>query len=271
MNNLSVLICSSDKYTSLWDIHADFLKKNWSDCPYPIYLGTDSVTSIRFNTVTNRSQCKSWSACLLEWVSQIDAEYILLTLDDFILREPVSTSDVENCLEFLSSSKGDCLRLVARPKPFYRDSSYPSFGKFDQVLPYIVSAQASIWKKSTLLALAKSGESIWEFEESGSLRARSGNYSFYGVYRTVFNYGEHILDGGKLLRTSTYNLPVQQYSLPFSYQPISKEIVILLKRLSHFVIHNSPTSIRLRLLTLKSRFFKSDVVSEKTKTAAKTV
>ncbi|OBQ30247.1 MAG: hypothetical protein AN483_06085 [Aphanizomenon flos-aquae MDT14a] len=266
MQKLSILICSSDKYKSLWNLNFDFLEKYWSDCPYPVYLGTDSLLSERSKTLVNRKgQYLSWSSCLLEWINQIDTEYVLLTLDDFIIRKKINQLQIENCLEFIIRKNIDSLRLVRRPKPFYPENENSLFGRYDMMMPYLASLQASIWKKSSLLSLIKEGESIWEFENSGSSRAREqGGLSFYGVYETVFDYGEHIIDGGKLLRTSTYNLPIDKYKLDFTPNSFPSEINILLKRLRHFCIHNTPTYLRLKLINFLYSKYKSNTVEQKT-------
>jgi hypothetical protein len=266
MEKLSILICSSDKYKSLWPLHFDFIEKYWSNCPHPIYLGTDSLIFERSKTLVNRKgQYLSWSSCLLEWINQIDTEYVLLTLDDFIIRKEISQIQIDSCLEFVIKKNIDSLRLVARPKPFYPENEDNLFGRYDTMMPYVVSLQASIWKKSSLLSLIKEDESIWEFENSGSSRAREqGVFSFYGVYETVFDYGEHIIDGGKLLRTSTYNLPTDRYKLDFIYNPFLLEINILLKRLPHFCIHSTPTGLRLKLIKFLYSTYKSNTVEQKT-------
>jgi hypothetical protein len=265
MRNMSVLICSSDKYKSLWNLHFDFLNRYWSDCPYPVYLGTDSLKFEKINTLLTTGNRLSWSSCLLEWLNQIETEYVLLTLEDFIIRRQIITSEINHCLEFIVNQNIDCLRLVARPLPFYRDNENKLFGSYDKRMPYIVSLQASIWKKTTLMSLIVEGESIWEFEIYGSFRAKlQEKLRFYGVYRTIFDYGEHIIDGGKMLRSSTYNLPVKKYNLDFDYNLIQIELIILLKRLLHFFIHRQPASLRVKSINLVNYIFKSHTVHQKT-------
>jgi hypothetical protein len=265
MQNMSFLICSSDKYKSLWNLHFDFLNKYWADCPYPVYLGTNSLKFDKINTLVTTDNCLSWSSRLLEWLNQIETEYVLLTLDDFIIRRRVINSEINSCLDFIISQNIDCLRLVARPLPFDRDNEKRLFGRYDKRMPYILSFQASIWKKTTLLSLIVEGESTWEFEIYGSSRAKlQEKLSFYGVYRTVFDYGEHIIDSGKILRSSTYNLPLQKYDLDFDYNLIQIEFIILLKRLFYFFLHRQPASLRLKSINLVTSILKSNTVDRKT-------
>lgn len=269
---MSILICSSDKYKSLWNLHFDFLNKYWSDCPYPVYLGTNSLKFEKIKTLVARGNRNrlTWSSYLLEWLNQIETEYVLLTLDDFILRRQVISSEINDCLDFVINNNIDCLRLVPRPFPFYRDNEKRLFGRYDERMPFFLSLQASIWKKNTLLSLIVEDESIWEFEMYGSSRSKSPiKLSFYGIYRNVFDYGEHIIDGGKMLRTSTYNLPIKKYNLDFYYNPIQVEFMILLKRLFYFFIHRQPASLRIISINLVTSILKSNTVHKKTIAANK--
>lgn len=265
MVKISILICSSDRYKSLWNLNFDFLEKYWSDCPYQVYLGTDSLIYERSKTIINRKgQYLSWSSCLLEWINQIESEYVLLTLDDFIIRKKVSNYEIDYCLNFVISNNIDCLRLVARPKPFYQSKDESLFGQYDIQMPYLVSLQASLWKKDSLVSLIRERESIWEFEKYGSSRAREQKLVFYGVYKTIFDYGEHIVDGGKLLRTSTYNLPMAKYNLDLHTHSIQTELIILLKRLRHFLFYILPNPLKLRIMTTLGSRLESNTVSQKT-------
>lgn len=265
MQELSILICSSDKYQCLWNLNFDFLKKYWIDCPYEVHLGTDSLIDERYKTIINRKgKYLSWSSCLLEWLNQIDSKYILLMLDDFILRKRVNNHEISYCLNFVMSNNIDCLRLVACPQPFYRSENDRLFGQYDIRMPYLVSLQASLWKKDSLFSLLKEGESIWEFEKYGSLRAKEQDFTFYGVYKTVFDYGVHIVDGGKLLRTSIYNLPIAKYNLDFPTSLLKTELIILLKRLRHFLFYRLPTPLKIKVFTILGSKLESNTVHQKT-------
>ena len=249
MNPLSILICSCDKYSFTWNLHIDALEKNWEDRPYPVFLGSDSKKHLSYPTLFNTSNDRSWSSCLTSWLNQIDTEYVLLTLDDFILRHHVNTSEISTCLDFVIQEDLDCLRLIVRPKPFNVHPRNPMFGEFHESMHYLVAVQPSIWKKSTLLSLIRSGESIWEFEHYASVRARSRNdLKLYGTYKTVFDYGLHIIDGGKLLRSSIINIPYKNYNIVLPFVPLNEEALIIVKRLFYFLVNLCPTRCRIQIL-----------------------
>lgn len=266
MNSLSILICSCDKYSFIWDLHFDFLRVNWNDCPYPIYLGTDSKSYKTHLTLFNNSNDRSWSSCLISWLSQVETDYVLLTLDDFILQHQVRNSDILESLDFVIQENIDCLRLIVRPKPFDTHSKNSNFGKFNNFMPYLIAVQPSIWKKSSLLSLLRSGESIWEFEYNASKRAVSdGTFKLYGTYKTIFNYGLHIVDGGKLLRTSVINIPYKDYGITLPFVSIQDEIIIVLKRVFYFLINSCHVKLRIFILKILSKSKKENkTVANKT-------
>lgn len=41
-SDLTIVVCSCDKYEDLWYPYFEIFKKNWSDCKYPIVLNTES-------------------------------------------------------------------------------------------------------------------------------------------------------------------------------------------------------------------------------------
>ena len=38
----AVVVCSCDKYSDLWDPYFELFKKFWADCPYPVFLNTET-------------------------------------------------------------------------------------------------------------------------------------------------------------------------------------------------------------------------------------
>ena len=91
---------------------------------------------------------------------------------------------------------------------------------------------------------------------------------------TLFN------DIGSLELSSTYNtilgnkirglidylltFPIDKYKLDFTPNSFPSEINILLKRLRHFCIHNTPTYLRLKLINFLYSKYKSNTVEQKT-------
>ena len=194
----SVLITSCDAYSDLWKPYFNLFWKHWPDCPYPVYLSANhrEFHHPRVKTLNAGSE-RNWTNQLRIQLESIDTPYVLMSLEDFFLRQPVSTAAVQQCLQALSDLNGHMIRLVRRPGPDRPVPGHPGIGSMDQGAPYRVSTQAAIWNRQSLLGLMQRDESIWAFEVSGSERSRHYATGFYGVQKDVLRYGHHVVERGK--------------------------------------------------------------------------
>jgi len=92
------------------------------------------------------------------------------------------------------------VRLVPRPPPTGPAPDSALVGECEPGSPYRLSIQAAIWDRKSLLALLGPGESIWEFESRGNLRANEQSTGFYSVWRPVLPYegrwAHHVIEKG---------------------------------------------------------------------------
>ena len=112
-------------------------------------------------------------------------KYLLLILDDLLIKETVETSKIAVCLDFLQSSQSSYLRLAPVPPPDKILPEFPWLGSISPGAPYRASLQASIWKKESLQALLQPGESPWDFEILASRRSDADSGYFCTVKRTL--------------------------------------------------------------------------------------
>jgi hypothetical protein len=194
----SVLVTSCDAYFDLWEPFFNLFWENWPDCPYPVFLSTNHREFQHPRVMTLRAgRERNWTNQLRCQLERLDTPYVLMSLEDFFLRRPVSTIKVQECLHALSTLHGHMLRLVCRPGPDRPVSGHPGIGSIDPGAPYRVSTQAAIWNRQSLLTLLREDESIWDFEIRGSDRSREYITGFYGVRRNVLTYGHHVIERGK--------------------------------------------------------------------------
>ena len=121
-------------------------------------------------------------------------------LEDFFLRSKVDHSRFLHCLHFAEHNNADMVRLIKKP------TLYATKGIRDQFIselsinaPYRVSCQASLWKRTALLAILEPGETAWEFEIEGSERSKQLNLSFYSTKKSVLTYFHHVVERGTCL------------------------------------------------------------------------
>ncbi|MCX8008474.1 MAG: hypothetical protein N3A54_02085 [Patescibacteria group bacterium] len=85
MKDCAILVLSCDKYSDLWDPFFDLFKRYWKDCPFPVYLGsnTKKYSDGSIKTILSGSP-KDWSTDLLNIVDKIREEFLFIWLEDFL-------------------------------------------------------------------------------------------------------------------------------------------------------------------------------------------
>lgn len=219
-NACSVLITSCDGYNDLWTPFFTLFWRYWPDCPYPVYLSTNhrDLGDPRVTTLAGTSE-NVWTVRIREHLKLLETPYVLMCLEDFFFRAPVSTPDVEECLQKLSSLNGHVVRLLRRPGPDAKIPGEEKFGNLSPGVPYRVSTQAAIWNRETLISLMSRPESIWDFEARGSERSGAYPTGFYGVRRDVFTYRHHVVERGKWFPWDAYRYRKADIGCDFDRRP----------------------------------------------------
>jgi len=159
--------------------------KNWPDCPYPVFLGSNTIKCNAENVTTIYSgEDKDWSSSYRKILAQIPTEYIFVTLEDFFISSTVSTKRIQNLFDFIEREKAKHIHFSDLPRPDQWLNS--DFGIYDQKMPYRVNV-AGFWDKKYLINLLLDGESPWNFEIMGSYRS-SYDDGFYCANPRAFEW-----------------------------------------------------------------------------------
>jgi hypothetical protein len=200
MHQVSILVVSCDKYADLWKPFFKVFRKQWPDCPYPIYLGTNfktfddsSVTSIPVGPDN------SWSGNLRKMLDAVQSSHVILLLEDFFFLSPVDTSRVDRLVELALEKQVGCLRLCPRPRPTRRLRNFEGIGVLRRGDDWRVSTQIAVWDTGLLKLLAWPGFTAWHFEEIGSLISYAFPHKFWGLYEPAVDY-MHVIWRGKWLQ-----------------------------------------------------------------------
>lgn len=193
----AVLVPSCDAYSDLWAPFFFQFFRNWPDCPFPLHLGSDSLTfeDPRVRTITANAG-RAWSDAVKVHLESIESPFVLMMLDDFFLKNRIQTSVIRAHLAELIALRGHCMRLIPRPAPDKRIPGKTEIGEISVKAPYRVSTQGAIWRRETLLSLLSKGESIWSFETEGTKRSTAMG-GFFGTFRHVLTYRHHVVQRGK--------------------------------------------------------------------------
>mgnify|MGYP001450841967 FL=1 len=183
-HNLDILVISCDAYSDVWDIFFNSFHKHWINCPLKLNLLTNnkSYDSRHVNTIKVGEDI-SWSDNLLRAIKHLNNDFVLVFLDDLLLKNKISNNYFNQISNWVTKNNPNYLRLCISHKPNYFDDL---IGEIPLVTPYKTSTMPSIWKKSVLKDLLMGGESAWDFEINGSKRAY--NYDgFYAVYNNFIS------------------------------------------------------------------------------------
>ena len=220
----AILIPSCDAYADVWPLFFHGLQTCWPDCPYPIYFGTNERADVMKSVITLQSkEGLVWSNRMLDYLRRIDTPYVLLMLEDFILRKPVSTVTIGHGVAFCLKEGVDCLRLVPRPPP---QTSRQQGECWHEVLPgesYRISTQAAIWRREYLLEMLRPSESIWQFEMDGTKRAAGVSARIWAPYCAMLPYegllAHHVIEKGRWISHERWILRWRGYPAPSKVRP----------------------------------------------------
>lgn len=196
-SEFSVLILSCDKYSDLWEPFFHLLWKNWSDCPYPVYLGSNTIEYKKDKRVKTILSGKDtdWSASFKKILAQIPEKYIFVWMEDAFITSNIETERFAETFNFMKTT--GAIHIYHRPNlQFERWIKKGRYGVYEKGMPYRVSA-VGFWQKDYLTSLLLNGENSWGFEVFGSYRA-SYDEGFYCLRKQLFEF-IHLVEKGRWL------------------------------------------------------------------------
>lgn len=183
MSDCSILVCSCDKYEDAWNPFFTLFKKNWEDCPYPVYLNTETKKYNGIDGLSVKSiHCNpkySWSKRLKNSLKHIQSEFVLLMLEDFFFLSEVNQKKLDDVILWMKSGEiaSVCFERYGRRKEEIVE--HGCFIKRSRGARYTFSLQAGIWKRDILIKCLTNFETPWEFEEIGNIRSCKIKEKFY--------------------------------------------------------------------------------------------
>lgn len=254
VNSTAVLVLSCDKYSDIWPVFFDFFDKYWADCPYPVYLATNTIKFERRGvTQLFSNKHTSWSEELATILAQVKEKNIILILEDYFIYQPVNNHDIEAVIDLFERKKAAFCRLGCFPKmydelwPFEPFKDKINYGVILPDAKYRICLQTALWNKNDLASLLKEDEDPWQFEIEGSKRTRQINKPFLNLiadpkikevhgpiryYCTALSAGKWMRGAIKLCKEN--NIAIQ------SSRPIESRLLTL----KRYLYINSPIKIR---------------------------
>lgn len=205
MNDLTILINTSDNFEDCWDPFFTLFARYWPNCPYSIVLNTEvkdysypglSITASR--VALGASRRLTWSECLASCLDSIDTPYIFYLQEDYFLEASVQTDSFEQMIDVMRADKADVIRIMecGGSGPWHPTEN-PLLWEINQRAKYRIALQAAIWRKDVLRRHLRNHESPWQLEAFGSARARRlrservlcvNRDRFHGPGKEIFPY-----------------------------------------------------------------------------------
>lgn len=193
----TVLVCSCDAYSDLWDPFFYLFHTYWPQCQFKVLLSTESKDyqngEIDIEVVHPKDKKDvPWGKRIKLAVKKINTPYIILLLDDFFLTNFVDTQKIETCIKWLDENE-DIANFSFVPS-LWKDSpdrDFPGFELRPNGGRYKVNCQAGLWRTEMLYELIKPYEDPWEFEWRASCRSDLKPWRFYAAAKPkpwVFDY-----------------------------------------------------------------------------------
>jgi hypothetical protein len=206
---VAVLVVSFDGYRDLWAPFFRCFFEQWRDCPYPVYLGSNTETFQHDKVRPIRvGKDRDYSSNLLEMLNQIPEGWVIIFVEDIFLTSQVDTTRVQDIVA--AAQRKDTPHVHLMQRRYHHANVLPAYAnpsgllfELPKGLPYRVSINLCLWKKGVLVDLLRPGESVWAMEKHGTRRSFAVEAPFCALskyYRGPFDGWIHGVIRGRWTR-----------------------------------------------------------------------
>ena len=206
--DLSLLIQTCDHYEKFWAGMFYTLDFYWDYGTFPAYFSNEEkrIEEMNFDCkgreyrptkkinqiLTGKTDRNGFSDRFIKSLDQIPTKWVLYLQEDMWLRRGLDKDLLEELVEFAEKNNADSIKI--HTKLFYYDNykleKTDSFIKGRRILKYsegenfLLSHNATIWRKDYILKHQKEGEDAWTNEIEGSKRmsAEPHNHYHYDIH-----------------------------------------------------------------------------------------
>lgn len=213
-NNVSLVFCTCDAYSDLWENFFLLLERYWPEFDGEIILNTESkIFQYGGYSISQPLNCGkeiSWSERLSLSLKRAKNPYVLIVLEDFYLKAPVDHKAFLETLAYMQEHP-DVASITYLREPGIARTQYdlPGFYLRKQFSLYKMTAHITLYRKDYLQSVLKKKESAWEFEVNGTIRSWLRRGKFFcppNNENVIFPY-----DFGSLILRGKYYGPVKRY------------------------------------------------------------
>lgn len=208
MKKLAIVGIFFDGYYDMWEDFLELYYRNWKDCPYPLYI-VNNDADLHFQkkypvNVIHAGADAEYSRKVQIAIEQIDADYYLLLLEDFLIGKKLQSDVLSEVMRFIVDKKIKYYQM-----PMREFTAIKNINRIIPIMPqmeYTFSCQPSIWQKNFLQKCIGTGNyNAWVFEGiyTKSRKARTKHFlkDCYKDYRNLLCLYHGALQGKMLPKT----------------------------------------------------------------------
>ena len=177
-SSCAVVISSCDAYSDLWPSFFHFFFKYWPSALTPVYLIANerSYRDPRVKTIQIGPD-QQWGSNTRAAISMIDAEFVMLLLDDFFFDAPFREADFQTAMAQMKAEGGRLLEMRLHGSV----GTPVSNTWFRRADPSNLCAgiNSNVWQRDLLLEISQPGLNIWQCESLVRKKLREGEQNFF--------------------------------------------------------------------------------------------
>ena len=203
-----------DGFYDLWEDFLELKEMFWKDCPYSLYI-VNQTKELEYNkkydvTVLHAGEDAEYSRKVQMAVKEIDADYLLLLLDDFFFSKDIEGAIFDDSLAFM---KNNGINYYSMPLFEFVKTKVGREGQYSETPYYLnskkeytVNCQPAIWEKNFLKKCIGTGNyNAWIFEGIYAMSKTAHQKTFVSQCMKVNSNPLGLLHGalqGKLVPTT---------------------------------------------------------------------
>lgn len=176
-----ILMMTCKKYEQVWEPFFTLFRRYWPDCPYRVYMGTDTGRYPGVDSI-EVGEDRHWASNTLAVLEKIEADRIILFQEDFLLTGRVNTPKVRKLVKHSRSFDIASLRLYWFPSPTSKWEGTDYLGVVGPFDEFRLSFQLTIWDKAYYQSILVPGEDPWTLEVKGARRTGLTDRTFLGIW-----------------------------------------------------------------------------------------
>jgi len=167
----TILIGTCDKYNHLWDTFVHLFNKYWDHSIQCDKIFLSETLAPKYDGFTSLTPGKiPYTECLTYALNNIQSPYVLWLQDDYFLRRKISKGEFETYMSFIKLRNLDRFGIHEDSEIYVKSHIQNNIYKFAYNSTYLISMQASIWKKKFFKSCIGPAETPWQFETDGPQR-----------------------------------------------------------------------------------------------------